>query len=214
MMLEQRIGRIDRPKNKLTENIHIYYANSESQLLRQASRLANLNKKLVGDLAQSSGEIRELVTMGNLGASVYGDTLFDDPILPGYVEFIHSLTQARNLEQESFQEKVYHQQAAEQNLYTQQELLYSSDIQKLIENLSNDYQANPISVGCKTGIPEASGLLALTLQYFGPSHEPILDRQRQVFWNDLTSEQDGYGTALSKAFAPRNSGKLSHLNRL
>jgi superfamily II DNA or RNA helicase len=200
MMLEQRIGRIDRPKNKLTENIHIYYANSESQLLRQASRLANLNKKLVGDLAQSSGEIRELVNMGNLGASVYGDTLFDDPILPGYVEFIHSLTQARNLEQESFQEKVYHQQAVEQNLYTQQELLHSSDIQKLIENLGDDYQAKPISVGCKTATPEASGLLALTLQYFGPNHELILDRQRLMFWNDLTSEQDGYGTALSKAF--------------
>ena len=51
MVLEQRIGRIDRPKQRRVENIYIYYANRESQLLRQASRLSNLNKKLVGDLA-------------------------------------------------------------------------------------------------------------------------------------------------------------------
>ena len=48
MVLEQRIGRIDRPKQHHPDKIHIYYANSESQLLRQASRLKNLNKKLVG----------------------------------------------------------------------------------------------------------------------------------------------------------------------
>ena len=77
MMLEQRIGRIDRPKHQPTVNIYIYYANSESQLLRQASRLNNLNKKLVGDLAQPSEDIRELASMSNLGASVYGDTRSD-----------------------------------------------------------------------------------------------------------------------------------------
>ena len=77
MMLEQRIGRIDRPKHQPTANIYIYYANSESQLLRQATRLNNLNQKLVGDLATPSEEIRELASMSNLGASVYGDTRFD-----------------------------------------------------------------------------------------------------------------------------------------
>jgi hypothetical protein len=92
-----------RPKRQPTANIYIYYANSESQLLRQASRLNNLNKKLVGDLAQPSEDIRELASMSNLGASVYGDTRFDDTILPGYVEFIHSLVTARSLEQENFQ---------------------------------------------------------------------------------------------------------------
>ena len=198
MMLEQRIGRIDRPKHQPTENIYIYYANSESQLLRQASRLNNLNKKLVGDLAHPSEDIRELASISNLGASVYGDTRFDDTILPGYVEFIHSLVTARSLEQENFQEQASRKQDTAQN-YTQQELLYASDIQRLITRLGEDYQANPISIGHQTGASEPSGLLALTLKYFGPNGEPILDLQRQIFWNDLTLDRDGFGNAIAMA---------------
>jgi hypothetical protein len=198
MMLEQRIGRIDCPKHQPTANIYIYYANSESQLLRQASRLNNLNKKLVGDLAQPSEDIRELASMSNLGASVYGDTRFDDTILPGYVEFIQSLVTARSLEQENFQEQASRKQDTAQSLYTQQELLYASDIQRLITRLGADYQANPISIGHQTGTSEPSGLLALTLKYFGPNGEPIPDLQRQIFWNDLTLERESFGNALAE----------------
>jgi superfamily II DNA or RNA helicase len=199
MILEQRIGRIDRPKHEPTKYIHIYYANSESQLLRQASRLQNLNRKLVGDLAQPNDEIHEFTTVGNLGPSVYGDTLFDDAILPGYVDFIQSLVQARDLQQNNFQEEVAQKLDVAQNLYTQQELLYSSDIQRLITKLGDDYQANPITMGHTTGDAESRGLLALTLQYFDPNHSLIADQQRKVFWNDLTFEQDGYGHAISMA---------------
>jgi Helicase conserved C-terminal domain len=199
MILEQRIGRIDRPKHQPTKYIHIYYANSESQLLRQASRLQNLNRKLVGDLAQPNDEIHEFTSVGNLGASIYGDTLFDDAILPGYVEFIQSLVQARDLQQGNFQEESAQKLDVAQNLYSQQELLYSSDIQRLIVKLGDDYQANPITIGHNTGNAESRGLLALTLQYFDPNHNLIPDQQRKIFWNDLTSEQDGYGHAISMA---------------
>jgi superfamily II DNA or RNA helicase/rRNA pseudouridine-1189 N-methylase Emg1 (Nep1/Mra1 family) len=199
MILEQRIGRIDRPKHQPTKYIHIFYANSESQLLRQASRLQNLNRKLVGDLAQPNDEIHEFTSVGNLGASVYGDTLFDDSILPGYVDFIQSLVQARDLQQESFQEEAAQKLDVAQNLYTQQELLYSSDIQRLIAKLGDNYQANPITMGHITNDAESRGLLALTLQYFDPNHKLIPDQQRKVFWNDLTSEQDGYGNSIAMA---------------
>jgi Helicase conserved C-terminal domain len=195
MMLEQRIGRIDRPKHQPTENIHIYYANSESQLLRQASRLGNLNRKLIGN--QPNAKISDPSSVSSLGASVYGDTLFDDTILPGYVDFIHNLLAARNSEQESFQEKAYQKQDIAQNLYTQQELLYSSDIQRLIASLGEDYQSKPISMGNATGATEAMGLVSLSLKYFGPNGELIPTQQRQVFWNDLTAEQDGYGHAIA-----------------
>ncbi len=207
MILEQRIGRIDRPKHKPTKYIHIYYANSESQLLRQASRLQNLNRKLVGDLAQPNDEIHEFTSVGNLGASVYGDTLFDDAILPGYVDFIQSLVQARDLQQNNFQEEVAQKLDVAQNLYTQQELLYSSDIQRLIAKLGDNYQANPITMGHTTGEAESRGLLALTLQYFDPNHNLISDQQRKVFWNDLTSEQDGYGHAIAMAIRTTESNQ-------
>ncbi len=199
MILEQRIGRIDRPKHQPTKYIHIYYANSESQLLRQASRLQNLNRKLVGDLAQPNDEIHEFTSVGNLGASVYGDTLFDDAILPGYVDFIQNLVQARDLQQGNFQEEAAQKLDVAQNLYTQQELLYSSDIQRLITKLGDDYQAKPITMGHTTGEAESRGLLALTLQYFDPNHNLITDQQRKVFWNDITAEQDGYGQAIAMA---------------
>ena len=98
MVLEQRIGRIDRPKQHKVENIYIYYANSESQLLRQASRLTNLHKKLVGELESNNGVISSISNVEKLGASVYGDTLFDDEVLPGYIDFLGSLVKVRRME--------------------------------------------------------------------------------------------------------------------
>ncbi|MGQ9871964.1 helicase-related protein [Leptodesmis sp.] len=96
MVLEQCIGRIDRPKQHQAETIYIYYANSESQLLRQASRLANLNKKLIGtNVAERDGTLQDVPNVNDLGASIYGDTLFDDTILPGYVDFIRNLVKIR-----------------------------------------------------------------------------------------------------------------------
>lgn len=201
MILEQRIGRIDRPKQRPTEYIHIYYANSQSQLLRQASRLSNLNKKLVGsDLINDDEGIGKLSTLDSLGASIYGDTLFDDTILPGYVDFLQSLTQARRLEQESFQEQVYQQQDTRNDLYSQQELLFSEDISQRLQELGDDYLPSPIALGSRTeDDQDPGGLVALAIEYFGPNGELIPGRQEQVFWNDQTGERDSYGVAISTA---------------
>lgn len=202
MILEQRIGRIDRPKQRPVEYIHIYYANSQSQLLRQASRLKNLNKKLVGDdLVKDDQNIDRLTDISKLGASIYGDTLFDDTILPGYIEFLDTLTKARRMEQESFQEKVYQQQETRQDLYSQQELLFTEDISQRLKELGDDYLPNPIALGSRTNDDQdPSSLVALTIQYFGPNGEPIPNRQEQVFWNDQTKERDGFGMAIATAF--------------
>jgi superfamily II DNA or RNA helicase len=209
MILEQRIGRIDRPKQHQVENIYIYYANSESQLLRQASRLSNLNKKLVGDLVEESGTIRNIERIDTLGASIYGDTLFDDEILPGYIDFIHSLVKARSLEQGSLQEDTYRKQETSHDLYTQNEILHSEELKKLIEELGFDYQANPITVGHRTNEPnEPTCLVALTLEYFGPNGEPIPEQKQTIYWNDLTQENDGYGMAVSSAFKTPDSGEV------
>lgn len=195
MTLEQRIGRIDRPKQHQAENIYIYYANSESQLLRQASRLSNLNKKLIGaDVANQEVTLQDVPNVNDLGASIYGDTLFDDTILPGYVDFIRSLVATRRQTQESFQEKQYRQQETARDLYTQQEILFSEDISQRLKALGDDYPANPIALDRRTGEQgEAIGLAALSIQYFGPNGEPIPDRQELVFWNDQTGERDAYG---------------------
>jgi superfamily II DNA or RNA helicase len=129
MTLEQRIGRIDRPKQHQAKNIYIYYANSESQLLRQASRLSNLNKKLIGaDVANQDRTLQDVPNVNDLGASIYGDTLFDDTILLGYVDFIRNLVATRRQTQESFQETLYRQQETSRDLYTQQEIIFSEDI--------------------------------------------------------------------------------------
>jgi ATP-dependent helicase YprA (DUF1998 family) len=209
MILEQRIGRIDRPKQHQVESIYIYYANSESQLLRQASRLSNLNKKLVGDLVEESGAIPSISQVDNLGASIYGDTLFDDEILPGYIDFIHSLVKARQMEQGSLQEDTYQKQETSQVLYTQNEILHSEELRKLIEELGGDYQANPITVGHRTNQPdEPSCLVALTLEYFGPNGEPIPEQKQTIYWNDLTQEKDGYGIAITTAFKTPAAGEV------
>lgn len=201
MTLEQRIGRIDRPKQHPCETLHIYYANSESQLLRQASRLANLNKKLIGEnQVGQDGVIQEVPSVSELGPSIYGDTLFDDTILPGYVAFIRNLVVARRQTQESFQETLYRAAETSRDLYTQQEILFSEDISQRLQTMGDDYLANPIALGRKTGEKnEPTGLVALTLKYSGPNGEVISDRQELLFWNDQTGERDGYGTALSTA---------------
>jgi hypothetical protein len=210
MTLEQRIGRIDRPKQHVCENLYIYYANSESQLLRQASRLSNLNKKLIGEnLTGQDGVIQDVPNVDDLGASIYGDTLFDDTILPGYVNFICDLVVARRQTQESFQEVLYRQQETSRDLYTQQEIVFSEDISQRLQALGDDYQANPIALGRKTGEKdEPTGLVALTVKYFGPNDEVISDRQELLFWNDQTGERDSYGMALSTAVKTPEAGDV------
>ena len=208
MILEQRIGRIDRPKQHKAKNIYVYYANSESQLLRQASRLSNLHKKLVGDLAQKDGDIASIEpnpniptisSVNTLGASIYGDTLFDDEILPGYIDFLQSLVKARKMEQGNLQEDAYKKQETNRDIYTQNEILHSEELSELLKKLGEDYQANPIAVGRTNELDEPTGLVALTVQYFGPNGEPITDKQQTLFWNDRTGEKDGYGLAIATA---------------
>jgi hypothetical protein len=210
MTLEQRIGRIDRPKQHSCENLYIYYANSESQLLRQASRLTNLNKKLIGEnQTGQDGAIQEVPNVEALGASIYGDTLFDDTILPGYVNFIRDLVLVRRQTQESFQETLYRQQETSHDLYTQQEIVFSEDISQRLQAMGDDYQANPITLGRKTGEQdEPTGLIALTIKYFGPNGETILEQQELLFWNDQTGERDGYGMALSTAVKTPEAGDV------
>ncbi len=215
MTLEQRIGRIDRPKQHKAENIVVYYANSESQLLRQASRLKNLNKKLVGDLANPDGEISNVTDANSLGASVYGDTLFDDPILPGYVDFIQSLAKARNMEHINLQEEVYHQQEKSQDLYTHQEILYAEDLSKKIADLGKDYQANAIALGTSINKKtEPMALAALTVEYFDPNGEVIAEQEHKIFWNDLTGEREAYGVAIATAFNTPKISEVIAANRL
>jgi Helicase conserved C-terminal domain len=201
MTLEQRIGRIDRPKEHKAEKIYIYYANSENQLLRQASRLSKLHQKLVGDLAEKNGGIPSISDTESLGASIYGDTLFDDEVLPGYIDFLNSLVKARRLEQNSLQENLYQKQETSRDLYTQNEILHGAEMSQLIKTLGDDYQANPIALGRSTGeINEPTGLIGLTVEYFGPNGEPIPDKKQVVFWNDRTGERDSYGLAIATGF--------------
>ena len=97
--------------------------------------------------------------------------------------------------QDSLQESQYSQQDVSRDLYTQQELLFSEDVSQRIRDLGEDYQANPIALG--QGRETPTGLLGLTIQYFGPNQEEIADRQELIFWNDRTGEKDGYGNAIA-----------------
>ncbi len=186
MVLEQRIGRIDRPKKQKVDYIYIYYANSESQLLRQANRLDNLHKKLVGDTVKDGSQ--------ELGASIYGDTLFDDQVLPGYVEFLQNLLKNRQSEQEN----IYHNQE-NKDIYTENEILYSEELTKLRQRLGSDYQANPIALGGGDK-SDPQQIAVLTLNYFGPNGEPIPEATETIYWNNLTAQQDGYGMAIATGF--------------
>jgi superfamily II DNA or RNA helicase len=195
MVLEQRIGRIDRPKQHETDNIYIYYANSESQLLRQASRLKNLNKKLKGDLDDGDYNSGDL---SNLGASVYGDTEFDDPILPDYIQFLTTLVRTRKLEQGNLQENFYRREESEQNLYSQHELLFREDVSEKIRVLGEEYLANPIALG-NGDIDEIASLVAMTVDYFDPNGKLIKDESQTIYWNDITGERDAYGLGIATA---------------
>ena len=199
MVLEQRIGRIDRPKKHPVEYITIYYANSESQLLRQATRLNNLHRKMIGDLIDDQGNIPSIQTIEQLGASVYGDTLFDDEILPGYIDFIKSLVQARRFEQENLQEKAYQQQEGTQEVYTHNEILYNEDLKRLMETFGANYQPNPIAIGTGDST-DPHVVTALTIKYFGPNGEPIEDQTEILYWNDATGEVDSHGQAIAAGF--------------
>jgi len=215
MTLEQRIGRIDRPKQHHPENIVIYYANSESQLLRQASRLRNLNKKLVGDLASPEGEIQNVTDANSLGASVYGDTQFDDPILPGYVDFIQSLAKSRKVDHVNLQEEVYRQQETSHDVYTHQEILYAEDLSKIIESLGKDYKPNAIALGEGDDLQnEPVALVALNIQYFDPNGEVITEQQQDIYWNDKTEERDAYGIAIATAFKTPENNQVIAAHRL
>ncbi|EFA73363.1 hypothetical protein CRD_00577 [Raphidiopsis brookii D9] len=208
MILEQRIGRIDRPKQHKAEYIYVYYANSESQLLRQASRLKNLHKKLVGEISQQQENktsleynynISPISDTGTLGSSIYGDTLFDGEILPGYVDFIQSLIKARKMEQGNLQEDAYKKQETNRDVYTQNEILHSEELSELLKKMGDDYQPNPIALGRINEPNQPSGLVALTVQYFGPNGELIKNKQKTLFWNNITGEKDGYGLAIATA---------------
>ena len=201
MVLEQRIGRIDRPKQHKCSHIYIYYANSESQLLRQASRLNNLHKKLVGDLIKDGQDIPTIKELQQLGASIYGDTSFDDEILPGYIDFIQSLVKARKLEQGSIQEQTYQKQETSSDLYTENEILQSEELKKLVMRLGDDYFSNPIAMGKYSPLSDTPfNLVALTVDYFGPNGEPLSNQQQTIYWNDLTAEEDAYGKAIATGF--------------
>jgi Helicase conserved C-terminal domain len=213
MILEQRIGRIDRPKQHHPDKIHIYYANSESQLLRQASRLKNLNKKLVGERFNPDGDGEQSGDLSDLGASIYGDTQFDDAILPDYLNFLDRLVKVRKLEQESWQENHYYKQEASPSLYTQYELLFREDVSEKIRQLGLDYPANPIALGAGSN-GEVHNLVALTLDYFDPNGKLIIDDRQTIYWNDLTGEKDAYGLAIATANQTPALGKIIPVNQL
>ena len=78
-------------------------------------------------------------------------------------------------------------------------MISSGPINLIETKLGADYQATPILIGHQTGTSEPRGLLALTLKYFGPNGEPIPDLQRQIFWNDLTFDREGFGNAIAMA---------------
>jgi hypothetical protein len=213
MVLEQRIGRIDRPKQHHPEKIHIYYANSESQLLRQASRLKNLNKKLVGERFNPDGDSEHSGDLSDLGASIYGDTQFDDAILPDYLNFLDRLVKVRKLEQESWQENHYYKQEDSPSLYTQYELLFREDVSEKIRQLGVDYPANPIALGAGSN-GEVHNVVALTLDYFDPNGKLIIDDRQTIYWNDVTGEKDGYGYAIATANQTPALGKIIPVDSL
>jgi superfamily II DNA or RNA helicase len=214
MTLEQRIGRIDRPKSQPCDYIYIYYANSESQLLRQASRLKNLNKKLIGDHAQEGDIPNTIESVNDLNASVYGDTLFDDEILPGYLDFIDSLVKARQdnrteIEQENLQEKAYESQETSQSVYSQNEILFAEELRKCLDEQGRDYPVNPITIGAADSEElSPKSVIAFELDYFDPNGKLIPERSELIYWNDFTLERDGLGQAIATSF---KTAEFAHL---
>jgi hypothetical protein len=105
------------------------------------------------------------------------------------------------MEQGNLQEDTYQKQETSRELYTHNEILHSEELGRLVQQLGEDYQANPIALGCRGGeTEELTGLVALSVEYFGPNGEPIPERRQILFWNDQTEEKDGYGMAIATAF--------------
>jgi hypothetical protein len=154
----------------------------------------------VGDLAEDGQKIPEIRDLTELGASVYGDTSFDDEILPGYIDFIQSLVKVRKMEQDNIQEKTYNRQETAKDLYTENEILQSEELKKLVQRLGDDYIPNPIILGQLNNTDLPHNLVALTMDYFGPNNEPLPDKKQVIYWNDLTGEEDAYGGAIALGF--------------
>ena len=75
--------------------------------------------------------------------------------------------------------------------------------------MGEDYQANPITLGRHNGEKEeTSGLLALTVEYYGPNGAPIPNQTQTIYWNDQTEEKDAYGIAIATAFKTRDAGDV------
>jgi hypothetical protein len=151
--------------------------------------------------------------LSNLGALIYGDTQFDDAILPDYLNFLDRLVKVRKLEQESWQENHYYKQESSPSLYTQYELLFREDVSEKIRQLGENYPANPIALGADSegGI---HNLVALTLNYFDPNGKLIIDDRQTIYWNDVTGEKDGYGYAIATANQTPALGKIIPVDSL
>jgi hypothetical protein len=223
MVLEQRIGRIDRPKKHRVQELQIYYANSESQLLREASRLDNLHKKLMGEskteaLKGNKGINKDLppvkpqapFEIKDLGPSIYGDTFFDDEVLPGYIDFINNLRNARRLEQGSLQEKIYENQEVYSDLITHLELLYGEDVSKQLREMGDNYSVNSITLGRRTGQDdEPTAIVGLKIQRFGPNGELIDTTIRDILlWNDMTQDKGAFGKAMEYGVKTPEAGTV------
>ena len=150
--------------------------------------------------------------LSNLGASIYGDTLFDDAILPDYVGFLGRLAQVRKMEQENWQENCYRRQEQTASMYTQYELLFREDVSEKIRVLGEGYLANPIALGAG-GEGEVKRLVALTIDYFDPNGKLIADDRQTIYWNDRTGEKDAYGLAIATANQTPALGQVIPLDR-
>ncbi len=201
MILEQRIGRIDRPKQHKANSVNIFYANSESQLIKQASKLSSLHKKLTGETEIPEPVIYQDMMLPSsspgLGASIYGDTSFDEEVLPGYIEFIENLVKARNSSttQDNFQEKVYEKQETFESLVTQMEIQYYEQISKILKDVDPDYEPKPFSFA-KNNNNDAQAVLVILVKYLDPNGLIIDEKEKILFWNDATGTKNGFGKAL------------------
>jgi hypothetical protein len=202
MKLEQRIGRIDRPKRHSCETIHVYYASSVHQLFRLADTLNRFNQVKL-DAETSGSSKRNLITLASQDQKkkTYSKTQFEDTILRNYIKFIYSLAQVKQQNQKSFQEAYYEQLDATTNLYTQEDLTFVEDISERLKALGDDYLANPITLGQSTGEQgEPLGLAALTIRYFDSNGKSIPHEKELILWNDQTGEYKAFGAALTTAF--------------
>jgi hypothetical protein len=104
------------------------------------------------------------------------------------------------MEQDNIQERKYQQQETAKDLYTENEILQSEELKKLVQRLGDDYIPNPITLGQLNNHDLPHNLLALTIDYFGPNNEPLPDNKKIIYWNDLTAEEDAYGKSIALSF--------------